>query len=109
MRRHEQIPYRPRAYAYARKYLLMYESVFALEKMRLESFAESAGYNLAAVFVEEIDTPLAAFGRLLEAVIQDQVEYVVIPSMLHFMTLGSPNNIKEYFEAATGARVITAV
>lgn len=87
----------------------MHEPVFALEKMRLESFTKLAGYDLAAVFVEEIDSPLVAFGRLLQAVIQDQVEYVVIPSMLHFMTLGSPNNIKGYFEAATGARVITAV
>jgi hypothetical protein len=98
----------PRAYAYARKHLLMYQPVFALAKLHLESFAKVTGYDLAAVFVEEINSPNAAFGQLLNAVIQDEVEYVILPSMLHFMTIGSPNNTRKYFEAATGARVITA-
>jgi hypothetical protein len=87
----------------------MYDSVFALEKLRLASFAELAGYDLAAAFVEEFNSPNAAFGRLLEAVMRDKVEYVIIPSMLHFMVLGSPNSIKDSFEAATRAQVIAAV
>jgi hypothetical protein len=109
IRQPEPVPVRPRAYAYARKHLLMYESVFALEKLRIASFANLAGYDLAAVFVEESNGSPVAFGRLLEAVIRDRVEYVILPSMLHFMTLGTPNSIKRNFEAATGAQVITAV
>lgn len=107
IRRPESVPYRPRAYAYIRKHLLMCESVLALERLRLESFAKSAGYDLAAVFVEDSGPSPVTFGRLMQAVIQDEVEYVILPSMLHFMVLGSPNNIKGYFEAATGARVMT--
>ena len=86
----------------------MYEPVFTLERLRLESFAKSAGYDLAAVFVEEIDGSLNAFGLLLDAVIQDQAGLVIVPSMLHLITLGSPDNIRGHVEAATGARVIVA-
>lgn len=63
----------PRAYAYARKHLLMHESMFAITKLHLESFAKLAGYELAEVFVEQIGSPAEAFGRLLDAVTRDEL------------------------------------
>jgi hypothetical protein len=100
---------RQRAYAYMRKHLLMFDSEVSRTTERLTYFANESGFELAAVFVEEVETWPAAFERLVQAVIQDKVEVVLLPSMLHFAVLGVPKNIKGHFEAATGARVITAL
>lgn len=98
---------RQRAYAYMRKHLLMFDSEVAATKRRLAYFAEQSSVDLTAVFVEEIQTWPTAFERFLQAVVKDEVELVILPSMLHFAVLGSPSRIKYYFERATGARVIT--
>ncbi|TQJ12439.1 hypothetical protein FB475_5385 [Kribbella jejuensis] len=37
---------------------------------------------------------------------RDQVSVVLVPSLLHLMMLGSAR-VKEYFEAATEARVVS--
>ena len=73
---------RQRAYAYARKHLLMFDSEVNRTKERLAYFADTAGYELAATFIEEIDTWPAAFERLLHAVIRDKVETVILPQPL---------------------------
>jgi hypothetical protein len=98
---------RPRAYAYLREHLLVCTSEVNRTKERLTHFAATSNLELAATFVEEDQRQPAAFGRLLDAVIRDEVEVVLLPSILHLMALGSPRHIKDYFEAATGARVIT--
>ncbi|MEU4295385.1 hypothetical protein AB0E63_44800 [Kribbella sp. NPDC026596] len=100
---------RQRAYAYMRKHLLMFDAEVSRTKQRLEYFAEQSDLELAAVFIEEIQTYPAAFERFLQAVIQDDVKVVLLPSLLHFAVLGSPNHIKEFFEAATGAKVLSAL
>lgn len=91
-----------------RKHLLMDELEVVNTKQRLAYFADQSGYELAAIFIEEIQTWPVAFERLLEAVIRDNVEVVILPSMLHFAVLGAPNNVKKYFESAAEARVVTA-
>lgn len=50
---------------------------------------------------------LSAFERLFQATIRDQVEVVLLPSILHFTVLDSPRWIKPSFEATTGARIVT--
>jgi hypothetical protein len=96
----------PRAYAYLCEELLVCRSEVNRTKDRLARFAAGSNLELAAVFVGEDIRSSAAFGRLFEAVIRDKVRVVLVPSLLHLMVLGSPGRIKEYFEAATGARVI---
>ena len=96
----------PRAYAYVRAHLLVCKSEVNRTKERLSAFATTSALDLAAIFVEEGTRSPAAFGRLLDAVIRDQVEVVLLPSMLHLTTLGSPRCIRTYFEVATGARVL---
>ncbi|WP_410790551.1 hypothetical protein [Kribbella sp. C-35] len=97
----------PRAYAYLCEELLVCRSEVNRAKERLARFATSSDLELAAVFVGQDTRSTAGFGRLLEAVIRDQVKVVLVPSVLHLMVLGSPRRIKEYFEAATEAQVIT--
>lgn len=92
-----------------RKHLLMFESEVSRAKERLTYFADTSGYELAAIFIEEIETSPAAFERLVQAVAQDKVEIVLLPSILHFAVLGDPNNIRQHFEAATGAHIITTL
>lgn len=87
----------------------MFESEVNRTKERLAYFAEASGYELAAVFLEEIETWPLAIERLIRAVIKDKVEVVILPSMLHFAVLGAPNEVKGYFESATGARVVTTL
>jgi hypothetical protein len=95
------------AYAYLRRHLLMFESEVNRTKQRLTYFAVESGFELSATFVEEVETGPLAFERLLQAVIRDKVEVVILPSMLHFAVLGAPTHVKDYFEAATEARVVT--
>ncbi|MEV4261345.1 hypothetical protein [Kribbella sp. NPDC049584] len=96
-----------RAYAYLREHLLVCISEVNRTKERLAQFAADSGIELAGTFVEEDPRRPAAFERLLQAVTRDEVEVVLLPSLLHLAVLGSPGSIKGYFEAATGARVIT--
>ena len=96
-----------RAYAYVQAHLLACTTEVDLTKGRLTRFATDSGIELAATFVEENQRRReAAFERLFQAVIRDQVEIVIVPSLLHLMVLGSPGHIKGYFEAATGAHVM---
>ncbi|WP_134001610.1 hypothetical protein [Kribbella sp. VKM Ac-2566] len=97
----------PRAYAYLCEDLLVCRSEVNRAKERLARFAASSNLELAAVFIGRDTRSTAGFGRLFEAVIRDEVKVVLVPSVLHLMVLGSPRRIKEYFEAATDARVIT--
>jgi hypothetical protein len=97
----------PRAYAYLCEGLLVCRSEVNRTKERLARFAAGSNLELAAVFVGQDTRSTAAFGRLVEAVVRDQVKVVLVPSVLHLMVLGSPRRIKKYFEAATEAKVIT--
>ncbi|MEV8376429.1 hypothetical protein AB0P21_27045 [Kribbella sp. NPDC056861] len=100
---------RQRAYAYLRKHLLMVDSELSRAEERLAYFAEATGLELAAVFVEDIETAPAAFERFIRAVVLDKVEVVLLPSLLHLAVLGAPTHIKDNFEAATGAKVLTTL
>jgi hypothetical protein len=73
---------------------------------RLAAYAADAELELAATFVEEDWLRLSAFERLFQATIRDQVEVVLLPSILHFTVLGSPRWIKPSFETITGARIV---
>lgn len=97
----------PRAYAYVCGPLLVCQPQITRTRERLTTYAAEAGLELAATFIEEDWHGLAAFERLFQATIRDQVEVILLPSMLHFMVLGSPRSIRSSFEAVTGARVIT--
>lgn len=76
-------------------------------KERMVQFAADTGLELVGTFVEEDPRRPAAFERLFQAVVSDEIEIVILPSLLHMMVLGSPMHIKDYFEAATGAQVVT--
>lgn len=104
--RHKQVEL-PRAYAYLCEDLLVCRSEVNRTKERLARFAASSNLELAAVFVGQDTRSTAGFGRLFEAVVRDEVKVVLVPSVLHLMVLGSPRRIREYFEAATEARVMT--
>src|SRR5690349_3815027 len=88
---------RVRAYAYLRAHLLVCTSEVNRTKERLTQFAASSDFELAATFVEQDVRSPATFGRMLDAAIRDEVEVVLLPSMLHLMALGSPRNIRAYF------------
>ncbi|TCC36493.1 recombinase family protein [Kribbella speibonae] len=111
VRQRTPAPERQRAYGYLRKDLLPVESEVNRTKERIDRFAKTSGYEIAAVFVEECGKwphPVA-FERLVQAIFRDRVEVVIVPSLVHFAGLGSFNSFKEHFEAATQARVVCAL
>jgi len=99
---------RPLLLGYVRKHLLMTEGELDDTRERLQHFAQVEGFAMGTVFVEEIETSPAAFEALVEAVSRYEVTAVVVPSMLHFAVLSAPAAIKDYFERATGVRVMVA-
>ena len=103
----KQAANRTRAYAYVSGPLLICQPEVTRTRECLTTYAADAGLQLVAVFVEDDWLCLSAFERLFQATIRDQVEVILLPSMLHFMILGSPGSIKLSFEAVTGARIVT--
>jgi hypothetical protein len=100
---------RPLALGYIRQHLLMTEYELDDAKERLAYFAETQGYALDTIYVEELHTWPAAFEQLVQDAAKDRIEIVILPSLLHFAVIGPPDNIKQHFEDATGARVIAAL
>jgi hypothetical protein len=99
---------RPLLLGYLRKHLLMTDGELDNIRERLEHFARVEGFAMGTIYVEEVATSPAAFEALVEAVNRYEVTAVVLPSMLHFAVLSAPAAIKDYFERATGARVMVA-
>lgn len=99
---------KPLLLGYVRKHLLMSEDELADTKERLAYFASVEGFALGTVYVENVETVPAAFEALLDAVNRYQVTAVVVPSMRHFMDLGSAASAKDHLERNSGARVLVA-
>jgi hypothetical protein len=99
---------RPLLLGYVRKHLLMTDGELDDTRERLKHFAQVEGFAMGTVFVEEIETSPAAFEALVEAVSRYEVTAVVVPSMLHFAVISAPAAIRDYFERATGVRVMVA-
>lgn len=102
-------PARPLLLGFVLRHLLVTVDELAATEDRLEQFADSNGYTLAAIYIEESVTTLAVFKALIEAVNLSQETSVVLPSLLHFQVLDTSTDIKGTFERATGARVLVAV
>jgi hypothetical protein len=75
---------------------------------RLKRLALVEGFAIGAIYVEHQETKPAAFEALVDAISRYDVKAVVIPSCLPLVDLAATNNIKDAFERATGARIITA-
>ncbi len=97
---------RPLLLGYLLRHLLMTEEELYSAKERMEHFAQVEGFAMGTTYVEEIDTSPAAFQALIDAVYHYEVTAVVVPSMLHLAVLSAPATIKDYFERATGARIM---
>jgi hypothetical protein len=100
--------HRPLILGYLRKHLLITEHELADVQERFAHFARREGFDLVAVYVEEIETAPAAFEDLVQAVYQLRPGAIVLPSLFHLAGLGAPHTIKGHFEHLTGARVLVA-
>lgn len=90
---------------YIRQHLLMTQTEVRYAKERLSYFAETQGFTLGGVYVEQIETWPMAFELLVAHAMRKGVGGVLLPSMLHFAVLGPPKSVKEHFEHVTGTRV----
>jgi hypothetical protein len=96
----------PACPGYLRKHLLMTGAEVRDAKERLAYLAGVEGFKLDEVYIEEIETWPAAFERLVDAAASDELNAVLLPSMLHFAVLGPHADIKRYFEHLTRTRVL---
>lgn len=94
---------------YMRKHLLMSDLELIDAKERLCYFAKVQRLRLGTIYVEEIETWLAAFEALIADATKKTISGVLMPSMLHFAVLGAPRTVRQHFEDATQTRVIVAM
>ncbi|MFF1820575.1 hypothetical protein ACFVWG_24940 [Kribbella sp. NPDC058245] len=97
---------KPLLLGYVRRDLLVTDGQVSQLERAMTKFALASGYSMGFTYVEKPGTWPTAFEALVESVNQDDVTAVVLPSILHFMVLGAPHDIKDIFERFTGARVI---
>jgi hypothetical protein len=100
---------RPLLLGYLRRDLLVVDSqVVGLER-EMAAFAAAEGFAMGQIYVENRDNWLEAFGALAESISRNDVTAVVLPSLLHFAGIGMPDDRRNWFERATGARVLVLV
>ncbi|MGH3464776.1 MAG: hypothetical protein ACRDP9_25180 [Kribbellaceae bacterium] len=80
----------------------------AMAKDRLAALAQTEGFALGGVFTECPHTAPAAFLALLEPMKRHESGAVVVPSLRHLASLGSPPTLERYLKRCTGVRVLTA-
>ena len=97
---------KPLLLGYVRRDLLVTDGQVNQLERQMARFAQTGGYSMGSTYVEKPGTWPAAFEALVGSVNRYELTAVVLPSILHFAVLGSPLNIKETFERATGARVL---
>lgn len=97
---------RPLLLGYLRRDLLVVDSQVGELERDMAAFAEMQGFAMGHIYVEKPDSWLTAFEALAESIARYDVTAVVLPSLLHFTGLGMPTDRRDWFERATGARVL---
>ncbi|MEV6891011.1 hypothetical protein [Kribbella sp. NPDC051137] len=97
---------KPAAVGYVNASLLITDSELERVRMEVARFASEWGYALTYIHVEDPSTAPDAFHGLVQQVTALDITTVLIPSLLHFASLGSPVEVKNRLEHLIGGRVI---
>ncbi|MFF1422272.1 hypothetical protein [Streptomyces sp. NPDC058280] len=75
-------------------------------KQELAAHAESEGFTLERVFIEQVRANEPAFDCLTDALTKSGVRHVIVPSLWHFARLpGLQKAMRDHIEQEIGARI----
>lgn len=75
-------------------------------KRELATYAAREGFTLDQVFTESHGASESAFLTMLDALRQNTVKHVIVPSLWHFARLpGLQDAMRQHIEKETGARL----
>jgi len=97
---------RPLLFGYLRVPALAKDVGPAEVRSRFGAFADTEGYALGAVFVDQAHTAPAGFDALIEAVKTYDAHAVAVPSLDHLAVLGTSATLTAFLQRVTGARVL---
>lgn len=97
---------KPMLLGYIRRDLVATAAEVQKLERQMSLFAQSAGFSMGFVFIDEPDIWPAVFETLIEALRRHRITAVVLPSLLHLAVLGATHDIKGTLERATGTRVL---
>lgn len=92
---------------YLSEHFLMTAAELAKARQALVDYARDNGYELAAIYVERLESAPSAFQTL--ALELDRLDHValLVPGVHHLAALGSPLDVKQELEK-TGTKVLIA-
>jgi hypothetical protein len=78
------------AFGYFKKHFLMSDAEVAARREAIVACATVHGCELAALFIDEIETAPDEFHKALTAVMELDDRVLIVPSLLHFAGIGNP-------------------
>jgi hypothetical protein len=97
---------RPLLLGYLRRDLLVVDGQVEELKCEMVAYAEAENFTMGHIYVERLDSWLAAFEALAASINRYDVSAVVLPSLLHLTGIGMSTDIRDSFERSTGARIL---
>ena len=94
---------RPTLLGYVRADALSCAEELAAATDSLVAFASAEGFTLGTVYTERDAAESAAFNALLEEVKRTEVRAVVVPTMNHLGSVGTPAAMLEFHQAKVRA------
>jgi hypothetical protein len=89
---------RPTLLGYVRADALSCAEELAAATDSLVAFASAEGFTLGTVYTERDAAESAAFNALLEEVKRTEVRAVVVPTMNHLGSVGTPTAMRQHLE-----------
>lgn len=89
---------RPTVLGYVRADALSCAEELAAATDSIVAFASAEGFALGTVYTERDAAESAAFHALLEEVKRGEVRAVVVPTMNHLGSVGTPASIRQHLE-----------
>jgi hypothetical protein len=98
---------RPLLFGYLRVQLLAAGATPGAISAQFDAYAQTEGYSLGAVFIDQAQTAPAGFDALIEAVKQYDARAIAVPTLDHLAVLGRGKPLVAFVQNATGAQVLS--
>lgn len=87
------------AFGYFKKHFLMTDVEVAARRQAIVYCATANGCELAALFIDEIDTAPDELHKALTAVMDHDDRVLIVPNLLHFAGSGNPIEVRQSLQS----------
>jgi hypothetical protein len=87
------------AFGYFKKHFLMADGEIAARRQAIVDCATAHGCELAALFIDEIDTAPDELHRALTALMELDDRVLIVPNLLHFAGNGNPIEFRQSLQS----------